>query len=299
MAQPIYIPDHVKQVILNHISEAVSKAVVAYPSAAEDEDALTGQLGFALRKRETLADGWTWSIDYTKFRGRGLGAAEKVLGADGILEMRVHTIEGEQRKAALFQSKKEWKSDSKLLQQALLLSNWREAAFVLNFTSNTIETFDIDDIVRSGGMRSRVTTSQSFTEFIANTFFPCVIGNPDLLYDRQRRILTWRADTGERIGVPFVVRSLIRVNVNELQPLPRLIKAEEVRDNRMFAAPTDILGVSATPTARDIKKAKQKLALTYHPDKFHDLEALYREIANRRMQEVNAAADKVRSKDRS
>jgi hypothetical protein len=34
-----------------------------------------------------MADGWTWSIDYTKFRGRGPGAAEKALGADGILEM--------------------------------------------------------------------------------------------------------------------------------------------------------------------------------------------------------------------
>jgi hypothetical protein len=203
MAQPIYIPDHVKQVILKHVGDAVSKAVAAYPSGAEDEDVLTGQLGFALKKKETMADGWTWSIDYTKFRGRGVGAPEKVLGADGILEMRVHSIEGEQRKAALFQSKKEWKSDSKLLEQALLLSNWREAAFVLDFTSTTIETFDIDDVVRSRGIRSRVTASQSFTKFVAKRFFPCVVGNPDLLYDRERRILIWRAETGERIGVPF------------------------------------------------------------------------------------------------
>jgi curved DNA-binding protein CbpA len=74
---------------------------------------------------------------------------------------------------------------------------------------------------------------------------------------------------------------------------------DEVSDNRMFADPTDILGVAATPTASDIRKAKQDLALTYHPDKFHDLDALYRQIANRRMQEVNAAVDKIKNKGRS
>lgn len=29
--------------------------------AAEEEDALTGQMGFALRTSERMADGWTWS----------------------------------------------------------------------------------------------------------------------------------------------------------------------------------------------------------------------------------------------
>jgi hypothetical protein len=134
MAQPIYIPSHVKEAIVRHVDKAISKAVAAYGSAAEDEDALTGQLGFALRTSRRVADGWTWPIDYAKLRGRGPDAAEKALGADGILEMHVHTAEGVQRKAALFQAKKAWKSDGKLLEQALLLSNWREAAFVLNFT---------------------------------------------------------------------------------------------------------------------------------------------------------------------
>lgn len=296
MAQPIYIPGHVKQAIVQHIDKAISKAVAAYGSAAEEEDALTGQLGFALRTSERMADGWTWSIDYTKFRGRGPGATEKALGADGILEMRVQTVEGEQRKAALFQAKNAWKSDGKLLEQALLLSNWREAAFVLNFTPTAIETFAIDDVVRSRGLRSRVTRTHSFTQFIADTFFPCTVGNPDLVYDQERKVLIWLADTGDRVGVPFAVRSRIRVNAKEWRRLPRMIAVNELNEYRMFADPSDILAVSATPSADDIKKAKQSLALTYHPDKFHDLDALYREIAKRRMQEVNAAAERARKK---
>jgi hypothetical protein len=45
-----------------------------------------------------------------------------------------------------------------------------------------------------------------------------------------------------------------------------------------------------------IKKAKQSLAVTYHPDKFNDLKTLYREIATRCMQEVNEAVWRVRKK---
>lgn len=86
------------------------------------------------------------------------------------------------------------------------------------------------------------------------------------------------------------------MNVEEWRRLPHMIDVNKLNDYRMFADPSDILTVSATPSTDDIKKAKQSLALTYHPDKFHDLEDLYREIAKRRMQEVNAAAQKARKK---
>jgi hypothetical protein len=296
MTQPIYIPSHVKEAIVKHVDKAISKAVAAYGSAAEEEDALTAQLGFALRTSRRVADGWTWSIDYTKLRGRGPHAAEKAVGADGILEMQVRTVEGVQRKAALFQAKKAWKSNGKLLEQAMLLSNWREAAFILNFTPTAIETFSIDDVVRSRGLRSRVTRTHSFSQFIADTFFPCTVGNPDLVYDRERKVLIWLADNGDRVGLPFAIRSRIRVNAEEWRRLPRMIDVNKLNDYRMFADPSDILDVSATPSADDIKRAKQSLALTYHPDHFHDLEDLYREIAKRRMQEVNVAAQKARKK---
>jgi hypothetical protein len=296
MAQPIYIPAHVKQAIVRHIENAAASAVAAYGSAEEEEDALTGQFGFALRARDRLEDGWTWSLEYTKFRGRGPGAAEKSIGADGILEMRVHTIEGEQRKAALFQAKNAWNRDGKLLEQALTLSNWREAAFVLNFTSTAIEAFSVDDVVRSRGIRSAAGPSQSFTDFIADAFFPCTVGNPDLVYDRERKVLIWLAEAGERVGVPFRVRSRIRLNVNEWRPLPRMIQSNEIPEYRMFADPNDILGVSSAPSPGEVRKARKTLALTYHPDQFHDLDALHREIAKRRMQEVNEAIERVKKK---
>jgi hypothetical protein len=39
MPQPIYIPGSLKQAIIQHINKAISKAVAAYGSAAEEEDA--------------------------------------------------------------------------------------------------------------------------------------------------------------------------------------------------------------------------------------------------------------------
>jgi hypothetical protein len=166
----------------------------------------------------------------------------------------------------------------------------------LNFTPTAVETFAIDDVVGSRGLRSSVTRTQSFTQFIADTFFPCTVGSPDLVYDQERRILIWLADSGDRVGVQFAVRSRIRVNVAEWRPMPRVIDVNELNEYRMLADPSEILAVSATPSADDIRKAKKALALTYHPDKFDELGALYREIAKRRMQEVNVAAERARKK---
>jgi hypothetical protein len=60
--------------------------------------------------------------DFGFASGRGSGATETLVGADGILEVRVRHIEGEQRKALLFQAKNDWHNDPKLAKQALLLT---------------------------------------------------------------------------------------------------------------------------------------------------------------------------------
>jgi len=76
--------------------------------------------------------------------------------------------------------------------------------------------------------------------------------------------LIWLADNGDRVGLPFAVRSRIRVNAEEWRRLPHMIHVNKLNDYRMFADPSDMLTVSATPSTDDIKKAKQSLALTCH-----------------------------------
>lgn len=109
MRRQLNIPLLVKQAIEAHVRKRMAEVEERFHSAAEDEDTFTGHLGALLgtSERQVLVDGqpWYWSIEYTKFRGRGKGATESYIGADGIFEIRVHGIEVAGRKSVLFQSK--------------------------------------------------------------------------------------------------------------------------------------------------------------------------------------------------
>ena len=51
MRRPTYIPEPLRESLQQHIRRAVANAVDAHESGQEDEDTLTGQLGYALRIR--------------------------------------------------------------------------------------------------------------------------------------------------------------------------------------------------------------------------------------------------------
>jgi len=302
MPSPLYIPEPVRTAITSHIDAAIKKAISGYLSGNEDEDTLTGQLGASLRIGNQVVDsnGWAWSIDYRKFRGRGPGATEKYVGADGIFEIRVRHIEGEQRKALLFQAKNDWNDDPKLVEQALLLSTWREAAFVLNYTPTAIEAFRLDNVISSGGNRSKATAHMSLAQFLGGEFLLCRVGDLYLAYDASNRILTWQNMNGEFVSVQFSLRSRIRIAITSpdwKRPSgPRRITKAEIHDHRMHADPEEILGVGRGASARQISAARNNLALTYHPDKFAFQDQLLQELLKRRMQETNQAYSSVKKK---
>src|SRR5436190_19048543 len=141
MPRSLAIPDEGQQAIRARLTDALAQASGAFDSAAEDEDTLTGDLCGALRtprRRVFVAQSvaeipgeWTWSINYYKFRGRGAGAPENKVGADGIFELTVDYGAHSETKSLLFQAKVEGKQPGLLLEQALKLSTWREAAFIL------------------------------------------------------------------------------------------------------------------------------------------------------------------------
>jgi hypothetical protein len=177
-------------------------------------------LGFALRIGEqTVSVGgevpgvWRWSIDYTKFRGRGKGAAEKVLGADGIVELRLNHGRGEERKTALFQAKKKWDVDTHLVEQSIRLSTWKEAAFIINYTPARFEVFSLEDVLRSRGSRNHVPDGRPLEEFLVSSFIGCRVGDNDLFYNRTEKILIWKTRDGSVIAVPFRAKHQMRFNV--------------------------------------------------------------------------------------
>jgi hypothetical protein len=162
MARRLYIPAQVLDAISDHISIAVEKAVQGFWSANEDEDTLTGHLGACLKTgtrtvavtREEINGPWKWSIDYSKFRGRGRNATESYLGADGILELSLDMGYRRDTKSLLFQSKIDWDNSPDLVEQAIVMSTWREAAIGINYTSTSFDAYSLDSILASRGIKA-------------------------------------------------------------------------------------------------------------------------------------------------
>jgi len=309
----LYLPDEVKTAITAHIRDAEARAVDAYESGVEDEDVLTGQLGAYLRigtqrvavSNSEIGGEWTWSIDYRKFRGRGPGATEKILGADGIFELRLHGIGRGIKKSLMFQAKNEWSSDQRLLDQVVKLSTWREAACVIDFRSGSIDVYTLDAIVRSRGVRGDGSNAESLGSFLGTRYLNCDVGDTELAYDAKRRQLMWTSMGGRRVATSFSVGERIRIDVsaprNMSQELGELlvISNSDVHKHRMYVNPRDMLGVAYDAPQQEVKIAARQLAAVWHPDFFVSrLPPDLLEVMTRRTQEVNNARDTLSTEDR-
>jgi DnaJ-class molecular chaperone len=64
----------------------------------------------------------------------------------------------------------------------------------------------------------------------------------------------------------------------------------------MEATEAEMLSLGRYAEESLVKQAQRRLSLTYHPDKFSELDIFLQQLMTRRMQEVNASADKLRGK---
>jgi hypothetical protein len=286
-------------------------AVAGFISANEDEDTLTGEVGAALRsgRRRVFVEQsslevpatWTWEITYYKFRGRGPRAPESFLGADGIVELNVTIGSRQEQKSLLFQAKVAGHGGRDLLEQALKLSTWREAATIFIYGESGYRALSIDPVIASRGIL-QLDGGRPLNEYLGLDFLECLVGDTELQYDARRRRLAWRAMDGERIATRFALGHRIGIFVSSPQKrgapsdVHRVVDPEQAHLYRMEAEDIQVLGLETGATARAIRAARNKLALTYHPDAFGDLSALLRDAATRRMQEINAAVDRITAK---
>jgi hypothetical protein len=311
MARNLYIPQPVLHAIATHIEQAIPRAVDGYLSAHEDEDTLTGHLGATLRTnthtiivqdQEQGSGEWKWRIDYTKFRGRGAHAAENYLGADGIFELKLLRGATEQTKSLLFQAKKEWRSDPTLLKQAIRLTTWREAAFILNYTPQNFEAIRLDDAIASRGDRSAVKQATPLSSFLSEQFLPCLVGDTDLRYNAALHRLSWRTMSNEQVATDFTVGHRIRFDIKApisrtaIVSNPKMVNWGKIHDHRMKAEYEDILGVSLAASEKEKTQARNTLALAYHPDRFNLNDELLNQLLKKRTQETNEAYTQLKKK---
>lgn len=303
----LYIPDEVKQNIRAHLQHAMTHAKAGFAAAHEDEDTVTGDLGACLRsgirtvrvlRGQEVPGDWRWSVTYYKFRGRGRGAAEARLGADGVFELELTVGRTRRRKSLLFQAKMDGQGGRDLFSQAVKLTTWREAAFVLIYSDKGYEAASIDEVIqRRGQLRS--STRTALVNFLGTDFLDCHVGDDEVRYDGRRKRLAWRTLNDETVEVQFEAKHRIRVRVeppmSDDEPrVDRTISPEHIHEHRMKATDQELLSLAdsqATPTA--IRKARKQRALAYHLDRVNELDELGKAILNRRMQEVNAAADRI------
>jgi len=271
-----------------------------YQSANEDEDSLTGDMGGVLRiknKKVKVSKGeingtWTWSINYKKFRDKGNNATERIIGADGIFELEVKSTNRIEKKSVLFQSKKNLYNDPKLVEQALLLSTWREASFILNFEPDNYDVYSIDSILKSRGKRPINEKQKNLRDLLTNDFLECKIGDADLQYDAVKRLLIWRSIKGVKVATKFSIPHRIQMRINapaktfRSNRYSKELDHSEIHNYRMDASQEEMLSLSGEYSKEELTKAKKKMSLLYHPDKFNLLDGLQKDIANRRMQEI-------------
>ncbi|HEX8513706.1 MAG TPA: hypothetical protein VF688_11445 [Allosphingosinicella sp.] len=297
MRRPLYIPDAVQVDIANQVRRAVADTLIEFESAEEDEDAFTGHLGARLttRRREVFADdqelpgAWTWSLQYRMFRGRGSGATEKRLGADGIFELGLHRKGFTETKSLLFQSKMGTAGGKDLVEQCAKLSTWREAALVLAYEPQQIRAITIDEALRTKGALQKAE-STGLEDYIARLFIACHVGDNDLRYHATDRRLTWRTVSGELVGTKFSVAHRFRVRVQPPgQPrtdlaVDRMIPQDDIHKYRMDARTDEMLAVKPGETAPSAKAAIRALSKIYHPDLYSNFSSETRERMKVRMQ---------------
>lgn len=310
MRRRIYMPEEVKQSIREHFATAIKSALEGYSSAVEDEDTMTGHLCAKLRvgmrrvmvSEAQISGEWRWSINYYKFRGRGVGAMEKYLGADGIFELKLTSGARIDSKSLLFQAKMEREGGAGLLKQCTKLSTWREASFVANYAEAGFQAIPLDVVIGRRGGAGSFTNARPLEEYLGREFLDCFVGDDELRYDSQSRRLIWRAMNGEIVATRFKLKHRVRVRVqaprtgDTIPGVDQEISPEQIHDYRMAATAEEILGLVSGGEVSALKEAQRRLAASYHPDRFTNLDELSQKIMTRRMQEVNDAIDQLRPK---
>ncbi len=215
----LLLPNGLKTLIRDRYLAGVSDAQAKYPFSAGDEDSLTGALGnnISMPSEMVFSDEhgrYAYQISYQKLRGRGRGAPEKRLGADGIFQIEVNDERGQRRKGLPFQAKKGWRSsDPSLFEQTHRMIETAGDGIVIDFRKDQYSACRAEDVVHNQADRrlvDRLGKVRPLGQLLADDFLDCTIGKPGLFFDPVTE--TWQTD----VINPPAVKHVITTRVTEL-----------------------------------------------------------------------------------
>lgn len=188
-----WLPTELADSIKRHLRTTSRIAEEGWESAEQDEDTLTGDFCGALRTGwQSDVPGWRWKVTYKKYSGRGKGATEKRIGADGIFEIQLEDPQTGEResKGLLFQAKKRGNAKGLKKQIEKMKKAAPNASSVFEYGADGYYGYDATEIDLSEVGRSLTkarTDSARLGDFLADQFVPCNIGTRGLYYDAVRR----------------------------------------------------------------------------------------------------------------
>jgi hypothetical protein len=211
--------------IQQHLRSGARRGERGWEAGEEDEDVLTGDLGSSLRREwshRVQVDGssWRWRVTYRKFRGRGRGAAERMLGADGIFQVEIENLRAGvvDLKGILFQAKKNWQShNSTLVRQIQRMERLSPGATVVfNYTPDAYYAIDGPVVLSAEGNPKLVSHPMKLGDYLADSFLPCNTGLRGLYYDSRRRLLIVPRQTVPPVisRIPLLQRITVEVEVS-------------------------------------------------------------------------------------
>lgn len=198
----LQLPPGLKRIIRDRYLAGIADAEAKYRFSSADEDSLSGALGNNLSMPHPMiySDGlrrWEFQISYQKIRGRGPGAPEKLLGADGIFQIEVRDEDGVWRKGLPFQSKKQWRStDGKLLQQTKDMIQSAGDGIVVDYRPNQYSACLALDVIHNQANRRLIDqagAAHSLGQLLGNDFLNCKVGRVGLFFDPEAE--EWQTET--------------------------------------------------------------------------------------------------------
>lgn len=223
----LHLPRNVYEAVAEHLRSVGRRAHRHWETNQAHEDSLTGALFSQLtthRTRRISGDHgkWLWRIKAYKFGSGGRGSQEKMIGADGILEIEIwhHGSGTIDQKSLLIQAKKQWSGrDTRLVKQINSIEHiapGSSAAF--DYGPDGYSAVKGKHVLTAEGYRNDLADRQiePLGDFLADQFLACTAGVKGLYYDPRRKLLHPPVQLTGPSAVEFIVPERLRIEIEEM-----------------------------------------------------------------------------------